>query len=289
MKGIILAGGRGTRLYPLTLGCSKQLLPIYSKPMIYYPLSVLMLAGIKDILLITTPEDRMGFERLLFNGTQWGIHISYATQVEPRGLADAYNVGREFVGDQPSCLILGDNFLFGHDLGRTLNEAIRENMGATIFAYAVSDPERYGIVELKDGKPVSLEEKPKAPRSNLAVPGLYIFDNRVSRLVKNLKPSARGELEITDVNKIYLKSGDLKVVRLGRGTAWLDAGTHESLLQAANYVAAIEERQGLMIGCPEEIAFQAGSINRAQLADQAERYAGNSYGKYLTRLVERSA
>lgn len=264
MKGIILAGGKGTRLYPLTLATSKQLLPIYSKPMAYYPLSVLMLAGIRDILVITTPEDRSSFERLLFNGTQWGIHISYAVQAQPRGLADAYNVGREFVGDQPSCLILGDNFLFGHDLGRMLNEAVRENEGATIFAYPVSDPERYGIVELKDGKPVSLEEKPQNPRSNMAVPGIYFYDNKVAKLVRNLEPSARGELEITDVNKIYLKAGRLKVVQMGRGTAWLDAGTPESLLQAANFVAAIEERQGLMIGCPEEIAFQQ-EIGRAHV------------------------
>lgn len=288
MKGIILAGGKGTRLYPITIAVPKSLLPIYNKPTIYYPLSVLMLAGIKDILVITTPEDRSSFERLLFNGTQWGIHISYATQTEPRGLADAYNVAREFVGDQPSCLILGDNFLFGHDLGRIVSQAVRENEGATVFAYAVSDPERYGVVEVQDGKPISLEEKPKAPKSNLAVPGLYVYDNKVSKLVRNLTPSARGELEITDVNKIYLKSGNLKVVQLGRGTAWLDSGTPESLLQAANFVAAVEERQGLMIGCPEEIAFNAGLIDRRALSDQAERYKGNSYGAYLERLLEQS-
>lgn len=288
MKGIILAGGKGTRLYPITIAVPKSLLPIHSKPTIYYPLSVLMLAGIRDILIITTPEDRSSFERLLFNGAQWGIHISYAAQDQPRGLADAYNVAREFVGDKPSTLILGDNFLFGHNLGRMLNSAVRENEGATIFAYPVSDPERYGIVELQDGRPVSLEEKPKVPRSNLAVPGLYIFDNKVSKLVKTLRPSARGELEITDVNKIYLKSGDLKVVQFGRGTAWLDSGTPESLLQAANFVAAVEERQGLMISCPEEIAFNAGLIDREQLANQAKRYAGNSYGEYLERLLEQT-
>ncbi len=289
MKGIVLAGGKGTRLYPLTVAVSKQLLPIHSKPMIYYPISVLMLSGIKDILLITTPEDRPAFERLLFNGVQWGIHISYATQAEPRGLADAYNVARDFVGDQPSCLMLGDNLVFGHDLGRIIGQAISENEGCTIFSYRVESPDRYGVVELEDGKPVSLEEKPKNPRSDLAVIGLYIYDNKVSKLVKTLQPSARGELEITDVNKIYLKNRSLKVVQLGRGIAWLDAGTPQSLLQAANFVAAIEERQGLMIGCPEEIAYLEGSINREQLGIQAKRYAGNSYGEYLLRLAERGA
>lgn len=290
MKGIILAGGKGTRLYPLTLAVSKQLLPINSKPTIYYSLSTLMLAGLKDILIITTSEDRASYERLLFNGTQWGIHISYAEQAQPRGLADAYNVGREFVGDCNSVLCLGDNIFYSHDLGRMIRDAIANNDGCTIFACEVKDPERYGIVEMtSDGKsPVSLEEKPQQPRSNLAVPGLYIYDNKVSKLVKTLKPSARGELEITDVNKIYLKNGTLKVVRMGRGTAWLDAGTFDALLQASNFVAAIEERQGLMVGCPEEIAFQQGWITKAQLQIQAARYKGNSYGDYLYRLLERA-
>lgn len=287
MKGLILAGGKGTRLYPITRGVSKQALPLFDKPLLFYPLTTLMLAGINEILVIVMPHDRSVFERMLQDGSQWGIKISYAEQPVARGLADAYIVGRDFVGRDPSCLILGDNFMFGHDLNRTISKAISENTGATIFATEVQDPQRYGIVELDvDGRPVSIEEKPLNPKSRMAVPGLYIYDGRVVDLVKILKPSARGELEITDVNRAYLQLGSLKVVRFGRGTAWLDAGTHESLLQASQFVQTVQERQGLMIGCPEEIAFRKGLLTRAQLAKLAEEYAGNSYGEYLERLLE---
>lgn len=289
MKGIILAGGKGTRLYPLTLAMSKHLLPISSKPMIYYPLSVLMLAGIKEILLISMPADLPAFQRLLGDGNQWGISITYAGQPVARGLADAYIVGRTFISNQPSMMILGDNVFWGHDLASIVKASVLLNDGATIFSYGVRDPERYGIVELdQNGQAVSLEEKPKNPKSNLAVPGLYIFDGMASDLASALKPSPRGEIEITDLNKAYLKAGRLKVVKMGRGTAWLDAGTHEALLQASNFVNAIEERQGLMIACLEEIAFQQGWIDKRQLIDLEERYHGNSYGDYLLRLVERS-
>lgn len=288
MKGIILAGGKGTRLYPITLGTSKQLLPLFDKPMIFFPLSVLMLTGIREILIITMPADRPAFERLLGDGSQWGLQLSYAEQPVARGLADAYVIGRDFVGNDPSMLILGDNFIWSHDLGRIINKAISENDGATIFSYEVRDPERYGIVELDaDGKPVSIEEKPRHPKSKYAVPGIYIYDSQVIDIVKILKPSARGEIEITDVNRAYLELGRLKVVQMGRGTAWLDAGTPESLLQASQFVQTIQDRQGLMIGCPEEIAYGQGSINREQLALQAEKYRGNSYGEYLERLLER--
>ena len=287
MKGIILAGGKGTRLYPLTQAVSKQLLPVYNKPMIYYPLSVLMLAAIREILIISMPADLPGFKRLLGDGGQWGLDFTYAEQPVARGLADAYQVGADFVGNDASVLILGDNIFYGHDLSRMINHAVQENQGATIFAYEVDDPERYGIVELgEDDRPLSIEEKPRIPKSRLAVPGLYVYDAGVRDIVRILKPSARGEIEITDVNKAYLNLGRLKVVRMGRGTAWLDAGTHESLLQASEFVKAVEDRQGLMIGCPEEIAYRYGLLTRAALARQAELYKGNSYGAYLERLLE---
>jgi glucose-1-phosphate thymidylyltransferase len=288
MKGIILAGGKGTRLYPVTRGVSKQALPLFDKPLIFYPLSTLMLAGIHEILVIVMPQDRSVFERMLEDGNQWGIRISYAEQPVARGLADAYIVGHDFVEHDHSCLILGDNFMFGHDLNRTISKAISENTGATIFATEVKDPGRYGIVELdSDGRPVSIEEKPTNPKSKLAVPGLYIYDPQVVDIVRILKPSARGELEITDVNRAYLELGALKVVPMGRGTAWLDAGTHEALLQASQFVQTVQERQGLMIACLEEIAFQQGRLTRKELALQAEKYKGNSYGEYLARLLER--
>jgi glucose-1-phosphate thymidylyltransferase len=290
MKGIILAGGKGTRLYPLTLGVSKQLLPINSKPMVFYPLSTLMLAGIRDILVITMPADLPNFKRALGDGSQWGIQITYVEQPVARGLADAFIVGSNFIGADASVLILGDNFMFGHDLGRLVNTAIANNKGATVFGYEVKDPQRYGIVELTfDGRiPVSIEEKPEHPKSNFAVPGLYIYDSQVTEIASKLKPSPRGEIEITDVNKVYLKAGKLSVVQMGRGMAWLDAGTHESLLQASNFVAAIEERQGLMIACLEEIAYQQNWITKQQLETQAKRYHGNTYGDYLERLLVRT-
>lgn len=286
MKGIILAGGKGTRLYPSTIAVSKQLLPLFDKPLCFYPLSVLMLAGIREILVIVMPADRPAFERLLGDGSQWGLKLSYAEQPIARGLADAYIIGRDFVGNEPSTLILGDNFIWSHDLSRMINRAISENDGATVFAYQVKDPERYGIVELdQDGRPISIEEKPRHPKSRFAVPGLYIYDRQVIDIVKILKPSARGEIEITDVNRAYLELGHLKVVQMGRGTAWLDAGTHESLLQASQFVQTVQERQGLMIGCPDEIAFKSGSINREELTKQVEKYKGNSYGAYLEQLL----
>lgn len=287
MKGIILAGGRGTRLYPLTLGISKQLLPVYNKPMIYYPLTLLMLAGIRDILVISSPEDLPQFRRLLGNGSRWGLRFEYAKQSEPRGLADAFNVGRDFIGDDTSCLILGDNIFFGAGLWDHLRQAARLEHGALIFAYPVRDPRSYGVVEFDEsGRALSLEEKPEQPRSKYAVPGLYFYDRQVCDLAARLKPSPRGELEITDINKIYLARGQLRVQQLGRGVAWLDAGTHETLLQASTFVQAVEERQGLMIGCPEEVAYRMGLINRHQLAELAGALRQNGYGEYLLQLLD---
>ena len=286
MKGIILAGGKGTRLYPLTQAISKQLLPVYDKPMIYYPLSMLMLAGIREILIISSPQDLPSFERLLGDGSRWGLSFEYAEQAEPRGLSDAFIVGEEFIGDSPVCLILGDNIFFGHDIPKELRKAAELENGATIFAYPVRDPERYGVVEFDEGgKAISLEEKPEAPRSNFAIPGLYFYDRRVVSFAKSLKPSPRGEIEITDLNRIYLELGELHVQQLGRGIAWLDAGKHEALLQAANFVQAVEDRQGVMISCPEEIAYRMDYISLEDLNLLAKSYP-NSYGEYLTRLVE---
>ena len=287
MKGIILAGGLGTRLFPLTIGVSKQLLPVYDKPMIYYPLSMLMLAGIRDILVISTPEALPAFRRLLASGEQWGLNFSYAEQAVPRGLADAFIVGREFIGADNVALILGDNIFFGHGLPAQLREAAQLKEGAMIFAYPVSDPERYGVVDFDaQGKAISIEEKPARPRSNYAVPGLYFYDNRVVDIAANLKPSERGEIEITDVNLTYLSQGKLQVSVMGRGVAWLDAGTHESLLQAANFVQAVEERQGMMISCLEEIAFRRGYIDADDLRRLAQEMDNNRYGQYLLRLAD---
>ena len=289
MKGIILAGGKGTRLYPLTQAVSKQILPVYDKPMIYYPLTMLMLAGIREILIISSPEDLPTFERLLGDGSLWGLSFEYAEQAEPRGLADAFIVGEAFIGDSPVCLILGDNIFFGHDIPKQLREAAEIAEGATVFAYPVRDPERYGVVEFDEaGKAISLEEKPENPRSEFAIPGLYFYDQRVVEFAKALKPSPRGEIEITDLNRVYLEMGQLHVQQLGRGTAWLDAGQHEALLQAANFVQAVEERQGVMISCPEEIAYRMGYISLEELATLAKKYP-NSYGDYLVRLVENEA
>lgn len=287
MKGIILAGGKGSRLYPLTTAISKQLLPVYDKPMIYYPLSMLMLAGIRDILIISTPEALPAFKVLLGDGNQWGLHFEYVAQPSPRGLADAFLVRSEFITGEPVCLILGDNIFFGHGLPAKLRSAARLQEGALIFAYPVRDPERYGVVEFDNtGKALSIEEKPSHPRSHYAVPGLYFYDPKVVDIASNLKPSPRGELEITDVNRVYMERGELQVEVMGRGVAWLDAGTHESLLQAALFVQAVEDRQGMMISCPEEIAFRMGYIDADGLRRQAKIYQGNQYGTYLLHLLE---
>jgi glucose-1-phosphate thymidylyltransferase len=287
MKGIVLAGGKGTRLHPVTHAVSKQLLPVYNKPMIYYPLSVLMLAGIRDLLVISTSEDLPGYQRLLGDGRQWGVSFSYAAQPTPRGLADAFVVGEEFIDKQPVAMILGDNLLYGMGLQPMLQRTAALTKGAVVFAYPVRDPERYGVVELDGhGNVVSLEEKPARPRSNLAVPGLYFYDGSVSEIARNLKPSARGELEITDLNGDYLRRGELHVRLLGRGTAWLDAGTHESLLQAAMFVQAVEDRQGLMIGCPEEVAYRKRYIGAKELLSLADSLGPGSYSAYLRQLAD---
>jgi glucose-1-phosphate thymidylyltransferase len=286
MKGIILAGGRGTRLHPLTLTVSKQLLPVYDKPMVYYPLTMLMLAGIREILVISTPEDLPLFRHLLGDGNKWGLQFTYAEQDQPRGLADAFRVGAEFVGEEPACLILGDNIFFGNNLPGILRRVSALKEGALIFAYPVRNPERYGVVEFdEDGKVLSIEEKPKQPRSPYAIPGIYFYDSQVVEMAANLQPSARGELEITDLNRLYLEKGQLRVEVLGRGYAWLDAGTHESLLKASTFIQAVEDRQGMMISCPEEIAFRMGYIDEAQLRTLAKELKNNAYGQYLERLV----
>jgi glucose-1-phosphate thymidylyltransferase len=286
MKGIILAGGKGTRLHPLTISTSKQLLPVYDKPMIYYPLSMLMLAGIRDILVISTPDSLPDFIELLKDGQQWGLNFSYIEQDKPRGLADAFLLGKEFIDSQPVGLILGDNIFFGHGLPESLRKASELQKGALIFAYPVRDPERYGVVEFdEEGRALSIEEKPEKPKSHYAVPGIYFYDGRIVDFAERLVPSARGELEITDLNCMYLENGELNVEVLGRGVAWLDAGTHESLLQAAQFVQTLEERQGMMISCPEEIAYRMAFIDRGRLLEQA-KMINNQYGDYLLRLVE---
>jgi glucose-1-phosphate thymidylyltransferase len=286
MKGIILSGGRGTRLYPLTMAVSKQLLPVYDKPMIYYPLSMMMLAGIREILVISTPEDLPSYQRLLRDGMQWGMNISYSSQDQPRGLADAFLVGRDFIGKDEVALILGDNIFYGQGIPATLRKAAAIKKGAIIFAYPVKDPERYGVVEFNDQRvAISIEEKPAKPKSQYAIPGIYFYDNRVVEFAGNLKPSKRGELEITDLNRVYLDRGELQVEVLGRGVAWLDAGTHESLHQAANFVQAVEERQGMMISCPEEIAYRMGYITKTNLRVLGESMSSNSYGIYLLQLA----
>lgn len=287
MKGIILAGGAGTRLHPLTLAMCKQLLPVYDKPMIYYPLTTLMLAGIQDILVITTPEDQACFRKLLGSGQQWGIRLSYVVQAKPEGLAQAYILGAFFIDAKPSVLVLGDNIYFGQGLTAKLRRAAANESGATVFGYRVSDPERYGVIEFdKTGRAISIEEKPAKPRSNYAVTGLYFYDGRASAFASELKPSARGELEITSLNNRYLECGDLNVELLGRGFAWFDTGTHESLLQASQFVQTLELRQGIKVGCPEEVAFRMGFIERTQLRELSEKLEKSGYGKYLRQVAD---
>jgi len=287
MKGIILAGGSGTRLYPLTKSVSKQLMPIYDKPMIYYPLAIQMLAGIREILVITTPDDHEQFKRLLGDGSQWGLDLHYAIQPQPGGLAQAFLIGEQFINGHPVCLILGDNIFYGHGFSEILQESAKLTSGATVYGYYVRDPRRYGVVSFDEaGNATSIEEKPEHPTSNYAVTGLYFYDQDVVSIAKQIKPSARGELEITDVNNVYLKRGDLRVVRLGRGTAWLDTGTHASLLDAANFIKVVEDRQGLKLACVEEIAYRMGYIGREQLARLAEPLKKNGYGQYLIRILE---
>ncbi len=287
MKGIILAGGSGTRLYPVTTVVSKQLLPVYDKPMIYYPLSTLMLAGIRQILIISTPQDTPRFEELLGDGNSWGLELEYAVQDEPGGLAQAFLIGKKFIDDSSVALVLGDNIFYGHDMSTMLTRAASLTEGSTVFAYPVHDPERYGVVEFdKQGNVLSLEEKPQQPRSRYAVTGLYFYDNKVISYAENIKPSARGELEITDVNKCYLEDGKLSVELMGRGSAWLDTGTNDSLLQAATFIETLEKRQGLKVSCPEEIAFRKGYINKGQLLELAQVMSKNAYGRYLKLVAE---